>query len=190
MRALADTGKTDMVTLRTGLFAGRRYAIGLLPLLLPRLRTHLVPWVARGRTGLPIVAGEDIGQAFMLAAAASGLQGYQAFNIVGPETPSAREVITYICNAYDISAPHFSVPFPLAYVFARAMELLDPLVPWGPLVTRSIVHLLEETGATNQRAHRLLGYVPNVDWRAALDMQMEEMARHAGTVSMARPLHG
>lgn len=190
MRALAQSGRTEMVTLRTGLFAGRRYSIGLLPLLLPRLRTHLVPWVAGGRSKLPIVAGEDIGQAFMRAAIAPRLTGYQAFNIVGPQMPSARQVIEHICNAYDISPPHFSVPFPVAYAFARAMELLDPVVPWEPLVTRSIIHLLEETNASNDRAQEMLGYTPRIGWREALDMQMQEMARRKGTLSMTRPLAG
>ena len=37
------------VVMRLGLFAGQRYRLGLLPILLPRLRTHLVPWVAGGR---------------------------------------------------------------------------------------------------------------------------------------------
>ena len=35
-----------MINLRLGLFAGERYALGLLPILLPRLKTRLVPWVA------------------------------------------------------------------------------------------------------------------------------------------------
>ncbi|MEZ5713761.1 MAG: NAD(P)-dependent oxidoreductase [Paracoccaceae bacterium] len=191
MRDLAGRGGAEMTVLRVGLFAGRRYAIGLLPLLVPRLGTHLVPWVAGGRTTLPIVAGEDIGQAFALAALARRLPGYQGFNIVGPSKPRARAVIEHLAREYSLPAPHFSVPFPVARGFAHLMELIDPLVPWEPLVTRSVVHLMEETGATNTRARELLGYRPRVGWKEAIALQMEEMrAKQRGAMAMVRPLPG
>ncbi|MHB9117930.1 MAG: NAD-dependent epimerase/dehydratase family protein [Burkholderiales bacterium] len=182
-------GKTTMVNLRCGIFAGERYGLGLLPILLPRLRTHLVPWVAGGRTGLPIVDGSDIGQAFALAATAPGLCGYEAFNIVGPEVPSVRQVVEFLHAEYAYPVPHFSVPFPVAYAFAGLMEKLDPLVPWDPLVTRSIVHLLEETQAGNQRAAARIGYQAQVNWRDAVRKQVAEMARcQTAPMKMHKPL--
>jgi nucleoside-diphosphate-sugar epimerase len=188
LRERADSGR-GLITLRTGLFAGRRYGIGLLPLLVPRLGTHLVPWVNGGRTGMPVIAGEDIGTAFALAATAPGLDGYQGFNVVGPTVPTAREVIDFLHREYRLPRPHFGVPFPIAYAFARSMELLDPLVPWEPLVTRSIVHLLEETGAGNERARSMLGYEAKVPWQAAIRAQMQEMAeRQATPMAMCRPI--
>jgi len=188
IRGYADQ-RRSMVTLRVGLFAGRRYGLGLLPLLVPRLKTHLVPWVQGGKTGMPIVAGDDIGEAFALASTAPGLDGYQGFNVVGPSVPTAREVITFLNQEFGIPKPHFGVPFPAAYGFARAMELMDPLVPWEPLVTRSIVHLLEETGATNERASAVLGFAPQVHWKDALRMQMEEMAqRQKKPMKMYKPI--
>ena len=177
-----------MINLRLGVFAGRRYAVSLLPILLPRLKTRLVPWIARGRTGLPLVDGRDIGQAFALAATASGLTGYQGFNIVGPTVPSVREVLEFLHAECGAPEPGFSVPFPVAYAFAWLMEKLDPLVPWEPLVTRSIVHLLEDTQATNERAERLLGYRPTIPWRDAVRVQLAEMDIRAATaMSMRRP---
>ncbi len=184
----ADQGCT-MVTLRVGLFAGRRYGIGLLPLLTPRLKTHLVPWVKGGKTGLPITGGDDIGEAFALAAIAPNINGYQGFNIVGPTIPTSREVITFLNKEYKLPKPHFGVPFFIAYIFARTMELIDPIVPWEPLVTRSIIHLLEETGATNDRASSMLGYEPKVHWEDAIRMQMEEMAvRQTTPMKMYKPI--
>jgi nucleoside-diphosphate-sugar epimerase len=168
----------SMVTLRLGLFAGERYALGLLPILLPRLQTRLVPWVAGGKTGLPIVSGKDIGQAAVRAAVAPGLAAYEAFNIVGPEVPSAREVIDYISDNFGYPKPLFSIPFPAAYSFAWLMEKLDRLVPWEPLVTRSIIHLLEETHATNDKARERLGYVPEIHWKEALHSQIAAMQRN------------
>lgn len=170
-------GATTMVNLRFGIFAGRRYGLGILPILVPRLKTHLVPWVAGGRTALPITAGADIGAAMALAATAPGLSGYEGFNIVGPEIPTARQVIQFLHEEYGLPQPHFSVPFAVAYPFAWLMEKLDSFVPWEPLVTRSIVHLLEEVNVDNQRARERLGYQPRMGWREAVREQMAEMAR-------------
>ena len=179
----------SMVNLRLGLFAGERYALGLLPILLPRLNSHLVPWVSSGKTGLPLIDGRDIGQAMVRASLAPGLAAYESFNVVGPEIPTAKEVIEYINKTWGYPKPLFSVPFPLAYAFAWLMEKLDPLVPWEPLVTRSIVHLLEETHATNHKAASILGYLPEVHWKEAVHSQIEAMHRDQFTaMKMHRPI--
>ncbi len=180
---------TVMVNLRLGIFAGERYNLGLLPILLPRLKTHLVPWVAGGKTGLPLIDGRDIAQAFVRAALTPGLEGYDAFNIVGPCIPTVREVVGYLHSEYGYPEPHFSVPFSAAYGFAWLMEKLDPWVPWDPLVTRSIVHLLEETAVDNEKAERVLGYTPHHHWKEAVDRQMAEMAvRQTSPMKMYRPV--
>lgn len=178
-----------VVNLRLGIFAGSRYALGLLPILVPRLKTHLVPWVAGGGTGMPLIDGRDVGQCVALAATTPGLEDYEGFNVVGPEVPRAREVIDYLHRRHGLPRPHFSIPFPLAFAFAWLMEKLDPLVPKEPLVTRSIIHLLQETGADNERAERKLGYRPQHHWQEAVDTQLIEMAEYQSVaMSMARPL--
>lgn len=178
----------QVVNLRLGIFAGQRYGLGLLPILVPRLRTHLVPWVAGGRTSLPITDGRDIGQAFALAALQEGLEDYESFNIVGPVVPTVREVITFVAQEYGLPRPHFSVPFWIAYPFAALMETLDPIVPWEPLVTRSVIHLMEEVGADNAKAERHLGYRPTHSWRETVRLQLEEMrTREESPMSMAKP---
>lgn len=187
MRARA--GATTMVNLRLGIFAGRRYGLGVLPILLPRLRTHLVPWVAGGRTSMPLTDGRDIGQAFARAATVDGLTGYEAFNIVGPTVPTVHEVIDFLHDEFGYSPPHFSVPFAVAYPFAWLMEKLDPLVPWEPLVVRSVIHLMEEVGVDNRVAEERLGYRPQHDWRNAIRDQVAEMAdRQRRPISMAKAI--
>ena len=178
-----------MVNMRLGLFAGERYALGILPILLPRLKTRLVPWVGGGKTGMPIISGRDIGQAISRAALAPNINEYEAFNIVGPEVPTAKEVISHISETYGYPKPMFSVPFSIAYSFAWLMEKLDPLVPWDPLITRSIVHLLEETYTNNEKAETLLGYVPEIHWKEAIRLQIEEMKKNpSGNMRMHRPI--
>jgi nucleoside-diphosphate-sugar epimerase len=182
-------GQTCMVNLRFGIFAGRRYGLGVLPILVPRLKTHLVPWVAGGRTSLPLVAGEDIGEAMALAATASGLAGYESFNVVGPDVPSVRQVIEFLHQEYALPLPHFSVPFGLAYPFGWLMEKINPVMPGDPLVTRSVIHLLEEVGVDNRRAVERLGYRPRVGWRDAVRVQMTEMqVRETSPMPMSKPL--
>lgn len=177
------------VNLRLGLFVGSRYALGLLPILGPRLRTHLVPWVAGGRTSMPLIDGRDIGRCVALAATQPELAGYEGFNVVGPEVPTVREVIDYLHQRHGLPRPHFGVPFPLAFAFAWLMERLNPIVPWEPLVTRSIIHLLQESGVDNRRAEQRLGYRPRHHWKESIDTQLAEMAeRQRVPMSMARPM--
>ena len=179
----------QVVNLRLGIFAGQRYALGVLPILVPRLKTHLVPWVAGGKTSMPIIDGRDIGQAYVLAATASGLAPYESFNIVGPEIPTVRQVVTVIHDDYGLPKPHFGVPFFMAYPFAWLMEKIDPIVPWSPLITRSIIHLIEETHVNNNKAEKLLNYRPQHHWRDAIRLQMNEMAvRQTKPMAMARPI--
>ncbi len=179
----------QVVNLRLGIFAGLRYSLGIFPILVPRLKTHLVPWVASGRTSLPVIDGRDIGQAYALAATVENLADFEGFNIAGPEIPTVREVITFLHDEYSLPLPHFSVPFFIAYPFAWLMEKLDPLVPWEPLVTRSIIHLMEEVNADNSKATQLLGYRPAHHWRETIRAQMAEMAqRETRPMKMARPV--
>ncbi len=188
MRRNANSA-TAMINMRFGIFAGEHYALGILPILLPRLKTHLVPWVAGGKTSLPVIDGRDIGEAMKCASIAEQLNGYQAFNIVGKKVPTVREVIEYIHRKFGYPKPHFSVPFCMAYPFAWLMEKLDPVVPWEPLICRSVVHLLEEVNADNNRATKILGYHPEHHWQNAIDMQINKMHKLQKTaMSMARPI--
>ncbi len=166
---------TSMINLRLGIFAGERYGLGVLPILLPRLKTRLVPWVGGGRTSLPIISGQDISQAVVRAAIAPKLHAYESINIVGPEIPTTREVISYICENYHYPKPWYGVPFVAAYAFAWLMEILNPIMPGEPLITRSIVHLLEETNVNNDKARELLGYSPDVHWKQAVSTQIDAM---------------
>jgi len=189
LRELSRDYGVTVINLRFGVFTGQRYGLGMLPILLPRLRTHLVPWVAGGSTRIPITDGEDIGQAIRLAAENDDLTGFQSFNIIGPEQPTVRTLIKYLHDEFAYPKPHFSVPFAIAYPFASLMELLDPIVPWEPLVTRSIIHLLEDTHADNTRAEKLLGYQPEIHWKTSVSRQVQAMhAKQSAAMRMTKPI--
>jgi len=175
--ALRQSASEDFtaISMRLGLFCGKNYSLGLLPILLPRLKTHLVPWIDGGRTPMPLIDGQDIGQSFLHAALASAIKGYDAFNIIGPETPRVKDVISFLHEEFGYPKPHFGVPFSMAYPFSKLMGMLDSVVPWDPLIVPSIVYILEDFGVDNIDATARLGYVPKIHWKDSIREQLTEM---------------
>lgn len=176
MRENADRG-TGMVTLRLGHFIGVGNRLGLVPALVPRLKTRLVPHLAGGTRRMPLITPEDIAESYERSLFGNDLEPYETFNIVGREFPTLREVIVHITERTGIPEPFFSVPYPVAYAFGFLTEILHPPFPGYPFLTRSIVHLTEGWEASNAKAEAKLGYRPIGDWRKALDDQLEEIER-------------
>jgi len=175
MRANSSRG-TQMVTMRLGHFIGAGNRLGMLPALVPRLKTFLVPWLAGGRKRLPLVADTDLANAFVRAALAQGLDDYESFNICGAEFPTLREVVGFIATETGFPRPLYSVPYPAGYAFGWLMETLEPLMPGSsPFLTRSIVRLCENWVCPNDYARRKLGYAPKKDWRTAIREHLADL---------------
>lgn len=168
----------EVIILRVGFFVGRNYSLGILPILLPRLKTHLVPWIDHGKTSLPLIDGRDIGLAFRLSAMVSLKDKFNTIDIVGREIPRVQDVFSYLHEKYNYPLPHFSVTFKFAYFFARLMQLIHNVVPGDPLIVPAIVLLLEETNATNEKAVKLLGFNPEIHWKESIGIQLEEMSNN------------
>ena len=167
---------TQMVTLRLGHFVGAGNRLGMVPAIVPRLKTYLVPWLGGGKKRLPMIADTDLGVAFALAATAQNLDDYESFNICGPEFPTSREVISYIAELSGAPKPLYSVPYPAGYAFGWLMETLEPILPGSsPFLTRSIVRLCENWICPNDYAHRKLGYVARKDWRVAVAEHLDDL---------------
>ena len=167
---------TQMVTMRLGNFIGKGNRLGMLPALVPRLKTYLVPWLAGGRKRMPLVADTDLGASFALATIAEGLNDYESFNICGAEFPTLREVVQFIAAEAGVAKPLYSVPYPAGYVFGWLMETLKPVMPGSsPFLTRSIVHLCENWVCPNDYARRKLGYTPVKDWRTAVREHLADL---------------
>ena len=165
-----------MTTMRLGHFVGAGNTLGLVPVLVPRLKTWLVPWLAKGRSRLPLIADTDLGNSFVAASIANGLNDYESFNICGTSFPSTREVICYIAEKTNTPMPLFSVPYPAGYLFAWLMEKLFPVLPGkAPFLTRSVVHLAEEWVCATDYARNKIGYEPQKDWRVAMDEALSEL---------------
>jgi nucleoside-diphosphate-sugar epimerase len=167
---------TKMITMRLGHFVGAGNRLGMLPAIVPRLKTFLVPWLGDGKKHLPLVADSDLGHAFVLAALAENLDDYESFNICGPDFPTLREVVTYIAQTAGVPKPLYRVPYPAGYAFGWLMETLKPVLPGSsPFLTRSIVHLCEDWICPNDYAKKKLGYVPGKAWRAAVDEHLADL---------------
>ena len=175
MRANSTRG-TQMVTMRLGNFIGKGNRLGMLPALVPRLKTYLVPWLAGGRKRAPLVADTDLGAAFALAAVADGLNDYESFNICGAEFPTLREVVQFVAAEAGCPKPLYSVPYPAGYAFGWLMETLEPVMPGSsPFLTRSIVHLCENWICPNDYARKKIGYAPQKDWRIAVREHLADL---------------
>jgi len=67
----------QMINMRLGHFIGEGNTMGLVPVLVPRLKTWLVPWLKKGRSRLPLVADSDLGNSYVKAVLAEGLEPYE-----------------------------------------------------------------------------------------------------------------
>lgn len=175
MKANAHRGM-QMVAMRLGHFVGAGNKLGLVPALVPRLKTYMVPWLAGGNSRLPLVADSDLASSYVAAAFADDLQEYESFNICGASFPTTREVIEYAASRAGTPKPLFSVPYPVGYLFAWLMEKLSPVLPGkSPFLTRSIVHLAEEWVCDTEYAKKKLGYDPQKDWKTAMNEALDEL---------------
>ena len=170
----------QMISMRLGHFVGAGNKLGIVPVLIPRLKTHLVPWLAGGKSRMPLVSGIDMGRAFTLAVNADSnkLDNYESFNIVGNCMPSTREVLLYLCEKTGAPKPRYSVPFFMGHAFAWIMEKLFPLLPGkAPFLTQSIVHLARDWSCTGDRAKNKLGFIAQQAWQGAIDEAIIELHR-------------
>lgn len=169
MRKNSERGM-QMVNMRLGHFVGAENTMGLVPVLVPRLKTHLVPWLSNGKSRLPLIADSDLGEAYIKACSAKNLLNYESFNICGTEFPTTKEVISHISERTGLSKPWFSVPYIVGYLFAFVMEKFFLVMPGkSPFLTRSIIHLAEEWVCNTEYAKNKLGYQAKKDWRIVMD---------------------
>ena len=177
MKANSNRGM-QMVNMRLGHFVGAGNTLGLIPVLVPRLKSWMVPWLASGKSRLPLTSDSDLGNSFVKASLADNFQDYESFNICGESFPSTREVIEYIANQTGVPTPLFSVPYPVGYLFAWLMEKLFPILPGkAPFLTRSVVHLAEEWVCSTDYAFKKMGYKPQKDWHIAIDEALDELRK-------------
>lgn len=168
----------QMITMRLGHFIGPGNRLGLLPILLPRLNTHLVPWLAGGHARLPLISGEDLGRAFAAVATAkhSTFNTYESFNVTADTFPSMREVLTFLHQQAGSPLPKFSVPFSAGYAFAWLMEKLYPLTGANaPFLARSIIRLSHDWYCPSDYLFQKTGFRAQQNWQDVLNAALTEI---------------
>lgn len=166
MRTHAQSEKgMEMVTLKLGHFVGAGNRMGLVPVIIPRLKSGIVPWLGGGKARMPLLSGQDAGAAFAAAATAKLSAPYLAIDICGSTQPAAREVIGFIAEMAGVPRPRSAVPFWAGYVFAQLTELAARMTNTEPFLTRSLVYLSEDWPCEGTTAEREIGFLPTSNWR-------------------------
>lgn len=174
LQTLAERGLTT-VALRCGTFTGPGGTLGILPVLLPRLRARVVPTLEGGHVPMRLIDGRDVGEAFRVAALAP-LRGAHRFDVALADSPTFLQLLQLLHAEFGIPLPWFSVSFGLAYRFAHFAELLSRVTPFDPLLTRSIV-FLSEPAPVDHAPLRTLGFEPSHPWQASVREQVSEILR-------------
>ncbi len=173
MKALAARGLTT-AAMRCGAFTGPGGTLGILPVLLPRLRARMVPYIEGGQIPMRLIDGRDVGEAFRVAALAPLEAGAHHFDVARDDSPSFLQLLRLIHAQFGVPLPWFSVSFDMAYGFAAFAEALSHLTPFDPLLTRSII-FLSEPAPVNTEPLKALGFRPAYAWQDSVREQVAEI---------------
>jgi len=186
LRQYTDS-RTQFINLRTGLYSGKQLNMGLLPLLLARSGYYSLPYYS-GRYGhLPIVDGQDIGQAFSRAALAPLDTGYHSVNISGAETPSHKAVMQFIKSQLGHCPLSYALPAPLAELLLFSRNLFGQHAQ-QPLFTAAMRYMLASAEIDLQPAQTLLGYDPQISWQASLLNTLEALRHQQLNPALSQPV--
>ncbi len=114
-----------------------------------------LPLVGGGETRFQPVFVGDVAEA--VARGVDGVvAGGRVYELGGPEVKSFRELLAYICEVTDRKRLLVPLPFPLARIQARILELVDTLtlglLPDAMKLTRDQVTLLESDNVVSAAA--------------------------------------
>lgn len=179
--------RTQFINLRIGLYSGKQLNMGLLPLLLARSGHYSLPYYQGSYGHLPIVDGQDIGQAFSRAALAPLDAGYHSVNISGAETPSHKAVMQFIKTQLGHSPLNYALPAPLAELVLFSRNLSGQHAQ-QPLFTSAMRDMLASPEIDLQPAQTLLGYDPQISWQASLLDTLEEFKHQRLNPALSQPV--
>lgn len=115
----------------------------------------VLPLIGGGETKFQPVFVGDVAEA--VARGVDGaVAGGRVYELGGPEVKSFRELLAYICEVTDRKRLLLPLPFPLARIQARILELVDTvtlgLLPDAMKLTRDQVTLLESDNVVSAAA--------------------------------------
>jgi len=116
----------------------------------------------------------------LLLCAERDAAGGEAFFVVDREPVEIRRFVTRLCESVGAPDPARSIPYPLAFATATALEWLWRLLgrDTPPPISRYGVAVLgHEMVFRWEKAHRLLGYTPAVEFEEGMRMIRDWSAR-------------
>jgi nucleoside-diphosphate-sugar epimerase len=126
--------------------------------------------IGSGRRLASLVYVEDLAEAAMLALQRREAAG-QILNVTGGEKVTWREVLDYTASLLGVR-PWLNLPVPVArFAVVAILEPLFSLVPLpvGQYLTRyAIEHVAHDFHFRIDKARRLLGFDPRIDWREGM----------------------
>ncbi|MDP3318766.1 MAG: complex I NDUFA9 subunit family protein [Bosea sp. (in: a-proteobacteria)] len=115
----------------------------------------VLPLIGGGETKFQPVFVGDVAEA-VARGVDGGVTGGRVYELGGPEVKSFRELLAYICEVTDRKRLLVPLPFPLARIQARILELVDTLtlglLPDAIKLTRDQVTLLESDNVVSAAA--------------------------------------
>lgn len=186
MQELASSD-VSMIAVRLATFTGEGQDLGILPVLVPRLRTRLVPWIERGQAPLPMIDGADVGRAFRAAVLAPSDVAFAEFDATGPEVPTFFDLVSYLHETCGVPLPWFDVSHDAAFRFGHLAEMFARWTHTQPLLTRSIV-FLSESCREDRTLWARWEYQPQVHWKDSVLRQLRDIARRGVTARFVSPL--
>lgn len=115
----------------------------------------VLPLIGGGETRFQPVFVGDVSEAVARAVDGS-VAGGRVYELGGPEVKTFRELVAYICEVTDRKPLLVSLPFPLARIQARLLEIVNTLtlglLPGPLMLTRDQVTLLESDNVVSDAA--------------------------------------
>jgi nucleoside-diphosphate-sugar epimerase len=180
-RRCAREGRLNVTIVRPALLLGERDR-AMFPGIVAFLKSGSAAYLGDGRNRIPYVYAGDVADACILAATEDRAGG-QVYNVVSDEMVTQRDLLETVAEAAGLKPPRRSVPVPLVYSLAFAMEawcLLARRRRVRPEITRFGVILLGyDYQEDASKIRRELGWEPKTPLREAVRRCVEWSDRRA-----------
>lgn len=173
IRRLMHTSPMETVIIRPGTFfgPGDRLHFGRMA---QKVKDGKGVIIGRGHNALPFCYVTDVVQGFLLAADHPNAPG-EVFNISNDRPLTQQEMYNAIADSVDGKRPTRHLPYyPTYYGSIIAEKVVAPITRTKPVVTQLGVMMFgADTRHSIEKARRELGYAPQVDLHAGIQLAAE-----------------
>lgn len=136
------------------------------------VRKRIFPIIGNGKNKMDFVFVEDVADATILAAEKENAVG-QRYIIGGDRTYTFLEILQVIADTINVPVPKIKVPYLIAKIGARFLEIGCSVVGIEPPVKVATMDFLSKNKFYDtSKARKELGYMPKVDLRTGMEITM------------------